>query len=133
MTTLSERIAQDQITATATYRDQGGPSYAADMHDMDWWDVTLQYDGRRMLVPFGMGRGHHGAEPTAYDVLQSLVLDAAGTENARDYEDWASEYGYDEDSRSGVRAYEQTVKQTGRLRAFLGDLYDAYLWETDND
>ena len=81
-----------------------------------------------------MGRGHHGAEPTGHDVLSSMLSDAAGAENARgDFAEWASEYGYDEDSRSAERTYRQVMAQTDLLRALLDDSYDAYLWETDND
>ena len=47
-TTLTERISQDGITASAAYRDRGAPSYSEGMDDMDWWDVTLQYDGRQV-------------------------------------------------------------------------------------
>jgi hypothetical protein len=134
MTTLSERITQDGITAYAAPRGQGAPSYTSDMDSMDWWNVTLTMHGRQMVIPFGMGSGHRSAEPTAHDVLSAILSDASSIENARDdFEEWAGDYGYDTDSRTAERTYNQTVKQTDQLRAFLGDLYDTYLWETEND
>lgn len=134
MTTLTERISQDGITATATWRDAGAPSYVEDKHGMDWWDVTLHLDGRRMAVPFGMGYGHGGAQPTAHDVLSAVLSDASGVENARgDFEEWAGEYGYETDSRSAERTYKQTVRQTEKLNVFLADKYETYLWETEQD
>jgi hypothetical protein len=134
MSTLTERITEDQITATATYRDNGAPSYVDDnMRGMDWWNVTLQFEGRQVTIPFGMGSGHHGAEPTAHDVLSAVLSDASSAENNPSFEDWAGEYGYDTDSRSAEGTYRQVMAQTEKLRAFLGGKYDTYLWETDND
>jgi hypothetical protein len=102
------------------------------MTDADWWNVTLHPEGRRLAIPFGMGYGHHGAEPTAYDVLSAVLSDAAGVVNARgDFGEWADEYGFDADSRKAERAYDATVRQTEELRAFLGDHFEAYVWETE--
>jgi hypothetical protein len=47
-------------------------------------------------------------------------MDASGAENARNFEDWASEYGYDTDSRAAERTYNVVVKQAAELREFLG-------------
>jgi hypothetical protein len=134
MNTLTGRITEDNITATAAWRSAGAPSYTEGMGDMDWWDVTLDLGGRLLTVPFGMGSGLHGAEPTAHDVLSLLLSDAAGAENSRgDFDEWAGEYGYSTDSRSAERTYRQVVKSAEQLRTFLDDKYDAYLWETEQD
>ena len=58
--------------------------------------------------------------PDPCDVVSSLVLDASALDSAT-YEDWASEYGYDEDSRKGEQIYRQCLETALRLRAALGD------------
>ena len=73
-----------------------------------------------MTVPFGMGsradRRAHGR-----DVINCLASDAAGYENARSFEDWANDYGYDTDSRKRPHTYEPGRAPDERLKAFLGD------------
>lgn len=50
-----------------------------------------------MFVPFSMGRGIKRG-PVAADVLDCMASEACGFENAKDFEDWAADYGYDLDS-----------------------------------
>lgn len=128
--TLTARIAQDGITATAAY-----VGHSRDEHDgwpHDSWTVTLTRPGAEPLtLPFRMGTGHHGTAPDAEMVLSSLLSDAASVENAGgSFEEWAREYGLDTDSRTSERSYLATVVQTTELRTFLGDLFSAYVWET---
>jgi hypothetical protein len=128
MMKLRTRIEQDGITAEATMTD--APKWAEDRRDSNWYRVTLAYDGRQITVPFGMGPALT-EEPGADDVLNCLASDAAGYENARSFEEWASEYGYDTDSRKAEQTYKQVEAQTAKLRVFLGAQYDAYLWQTE--
>jgi hypothetical protein len=86
----------------------------------------------KMTVYFSKGTGHHGAEPTVEEVLDCLSSDAAGIENASNFEDWCSEYGYDTDSRSAEKTFKACEHSAKRLRNFLGDdLYDQLLWHTE--
>ena len=124
--TLPERIAEDGITARASRRD-GAPSYTTDMDDMDWWNVRLRLGGKIMTVPFGMGYGHEGKEPEAVDVLSCLISDF--TEDT--FEQWCSDFGLDTDSRKAYRTYNQIIRQTERLREFLGDKFEEYVYETE--
>lgn len=124
--TLPERIAEDGITARASRRD-GAPSYTTDMDDMDWWNVRLRLGDKIMTVPFGMGYGHEGKEPGAVDVLSCLISDVT----EEDFEDWCATYGYDTDSRKAERTYREIGRQTFRLREFLGDKFDEYVYETE--
>ena len=66
--------------------------------------VTLKAGRFSMRVPFSQGSAHTVA-PTTADVLDCLASDASGFENARSFEEWASEYGYDVDSRKAFRTY----------------------------
>ena len=75
---------------------------------MDHWRCRLRNDGKSMTVYFSKGSGHNGAAPTLEEVLETLASDASGVDNARDFEDWCSEYGYDTDSRTAERTYNAT-------------------------
>lgn len=95
------------------------------------------FAGERMRgpfeVPFSRGPALEG-EPTAEDVLDCLASDASGVENARNFEEWASEYGYDTDSRKAERTYNIVREQAKQLRGFLGsDAYELLLWHTERE
>lgn len=57
--------------------------------------------------------------PDVLDVLYCLVSDASARHSAT-YEEWASDYGYDEDSRKGEETYRACQKQTTDLLRVLG-------------
>ena len=70
--------------------------------------------------------------PTLETILDCLASDASGIENARTFEDWAGEYGYDIDSREAYKTYKVTKRQTEKLRALLGpELFDRLVWHTE--
>lgn len=58
--------------------------------------------------------------PAPWDLLDSLANDAVGVENARSFEEWASDYGYDSDSRKAEKIYNACVDIRRKLRDFLG-------------
>jgi hypothetical protein len=62
------------------------------------YKATIRRGRFSMTIPYSMGPAHL-RDPRAEDVLDCLASDAAGFENARSFEEWASEYGYDTDSR----------------------------------
>jgi hypothetical protein len=81
---------------------------------------------------FSHGFGVTPTPPAASDVLDCLASDAAGYDNAESFEDWASEYGYDPDSRKGERIYNTVGTQAGKLRRFLGNvLYEELLYQVE--
>lgn len=53
-------------------------------------------------------------------VLDALISDAWGYENARSFEDWCGEYGYDTDSIKALRTWEACEKVSNDLIDFLG-------------
>lgn len=92
------------------------------------WLVTLRFEGRTMTVPFHMGLAHTH-EPEAPEVLECLASDASGADNADGFADWASEYGYDTDSRKAEALYRQICEQVTELRTFLGaEVYTELLY-----
>lgn len=88
--------------------------------------------GRTFVTHFSMGSGLKG-EPEAGDVLDCIASDCRGLEQDatgafRPFEQWASEYGYDPDSRAAERTYHIIIEQSARLVLFLGrDLYNVLL------
>lgn len=81
------------------------------------WRVTLRFQGRQLTVPFFTGPAI-SKEPTAADVLSCLVSDVSAGEQT--FEDFASEFGYDVDSRKAEKTWRQCVKMAPRVRRFLG-------------
>jgi hypothetical protein len=131
--TLAKFLATNRITATVERADSN-PSMDDNLRQMDHWKVTLKFSRRRMTVPFSMGSGHNGAAPELASVLDCLASDSAGYVNARSFEDWCSEYGYDTDSRKAERTFNACKRQAERLREFLGDaLYEQLLWNTERE
>lgn len=123
---MRSRANSDRITIKTT-----GPRREVDVEgwEHDAWKVTLTMGYRTLTTPYKMGTGHGGDAPDRETVLDSLCSDAAGADQT--FEDWASDYGYDTDSRKAEAVYRAVVAQTKKLRAFLGDKFDAYVYETE--
>lgn len=89
------------------------------------WTVRLSYQGRQLTVPFYMGQALT-EEPTAEEVLECLLSDASGVECARSFEDWASDLGFDPDSRKAERIYKACERIAVKLRRFLGEDFERF-------
>lgn len=86
--------------------------------------VTLRYKGRQMTVPFSCGPLIE-REPSAKDVLECLLSDSCGADEA--FEDWCAELGYDSDSRKAERTYKAVQAQSVKTRNLLGSEYEMFL------
>lgn len=130
-------MSTDRVTLSL---ESLGMDYDADGWMHNAYKATLHYQGRRLTTPFRTGEGWT-EDPTAADVLECLLSDAAGYDNAQDAEDWAREYGYltpdNDDSRAAWKKaeqqYRETGKQTEKLRRLLGEDYDAAVFPTADD
>ncbi len=93
---------------------------------------TFRMGRRQMTVPFSQGPALL-SEPTAVDVLDCLISAASGYINASNFEDWASEYGYDSDSRTAERVFRTVSTHTGKLQRFIRDAqaFDDLLYKTE--
>ena len=58
--------------------------------------------------------------PSLPDVLYSLVVDASVLDHSS-FEDWASDFGYDTDSRAAEKIYRACLEIALKLRAALGE------------
>ena len=134
MTTLQEFITAHGITATATPTD-GNPNMTDMPAGSRHWSVLLSRadTDKKMIVKFSQGPAHT-EPPTAMNVLNCLASDAAGWDNAPNFEDWCGEYGFDTDSRKAERAFNAVEKQSRKLEAFLSpDQYNDLLWNTERE
>lgn len=116
-------------------RAESNPDMDSD-REMDHWRVTLTNGKPHMRLYFSKGVGlrvNKGSRvfpilkavaPTLPEVLDCLASDASGYDNTKDFEDWATEYGYSEDSRKAERIYRTVAEQAKKLRFLIGD--DAY-------
>ena len=98
------------------------------------FECTINFEGRGyhepLTVYFSQGSAHK-KPPTLAEVLDRLASDAAGVDNAKDFEDWASEYGYDTDSRKAECLYNICRAQAQDLKRLLGGkAYAQLLYET---
>ena len=96
---------------------------------------TIEFEGRGydepLTVYFSQGSAYE-KPPTLAEVLDCLASDASGVDNTQSFEDWASEYGYDTDSRKAEKTYNICVQQAQELKALLGqDAYDQLLYGTE--
>lgn len=77
-------------------------------------------------------RETHFTMPDAADVLHSLLLDGSAID-AGGFEDWASDYGYDTDSRKAETMYRTCVDTGLALRAAFGESLLQELHESAQD
>lgn len=123
----AEFVKTNKITTTAK-RVKSNPNFQDQETPMNHFVVVLQWNGDLMRVPFSQGLGLSGV-PTAEDVLDCLASDAASVENAKSFEDWANDFGYDTDSRQAEKTYNICKTQACELETFLGkELYAQLLW-----
>lgn len=134
--TLDQFIAKHRITIDVeNVPDRSDMPAAA--RDPTWdrearhWRCVLRCGRRRMTVYFSQGSAIH-EDPSAADLLDCMASDAAGIENAPEFEEWAREYGYDTDSRKAEAVYRATRRQSEKLGRFLPDeARDALLYHVD--
>lgn len=89
-----------------------------DEWDCNKWHVTLEYDGREIEILFHTGLAI--AEPDLDSVLHALIMD--GEANDYDnFEEWASNFGYDTDSRKAEQTYLDCKDNGKKLDYLLGD------------
>lgn len=86
---------------------------------------------RAFSLYFSQGSAHT-QDPTLADVLDCLALDASGYENANGFEDWARDYGYDEDSRKAEKVWRAIKRGSEQLKRTIGETaYTELLWNVE--
>ena len=122
----------NRITSTITYGNNVRTN-----DDDDWrrranpWTVQLRYKGRKYTFPFWTGS--LASEPSTFDALYCVLSDASGYDSADGFEDWASNYGYDTDSRKAEAIYSAVAKECSNVRRLLGDDWDEFIRLDEDD
>ncbi len=129
MGTIQQFVEQHGIKLSHEYADRN--PYWSDDTPANHYKVRLSCQKRRYTFFYSMGIGHT-EPPNAVDVLDCLASDAAGVENARSFEYWAGDYGYDTDSRKAYRIYLACEREVKNLERLLGsEAYQELLWNTE--
>lgn len=84
---------------------------------VDKWICVLSTEMGAVSFDFQMGSGHNGKEPTLEDVLSCVLSDARAGEQT--FEDFCSDFGYDEDSRSAEKIWNACKDATVKLSRIL--------------
>jgi hypothetical protein len=91
--------------------------------------------GRKAKPDFG-GKPYPGREPIPApdiaDILHCVAMDSGVLDYAT-FEDWASEYGYETDSRSAESTYRECLAHALAFRAMIGDAKLQELIEAANE
>lgn len=130
MLSLKQFIARQGLRFSADWADSN-PNAVDFPAGSSHWRCVLRHGRRQLTVPFSQGPAicH---EPELEDVLDCLASDAATYENARSFEEWCADLGFNDDSRKAERVYRTVEKQAAGLRRLLGDdTYETLLWETE--
>lgn len=131
--TLQQFIDETGIVLTSVYTSHN--PHMEGSESMDNYHVKLRakkLGNATMRLYFSKGVGLKGAVPTADEVLDCLASDASSIENAGCFAEWASEIGYDEDSRRALKTFNTCERQAQRLNKFLGaEYYHQLLWDIE--
>jgi hypothetical protein len=117
--TLCDR--SPRVRADFRYGEAKDPGWPGAAHN---WRVTLRYRDRKITTDFFGGEAI--TNPSAADVLGSLIMDATSFESAQSFEGWCGDYGYDTDSRRAFELWHWVEKLAPRVRAFLGADFDRF-------
>ena len=93
------------------------PYFPDENASRDVYRVRIRRKGKQFTFTFGTNL--LGDKPTAYDILACLTKYDPGT-----FEDFSSDYGYDEDSRKAERIYKAVVKEWLNVERVFGDCLD---------
>lgn len=126
---LADFIAAHGIKMTSRQVDRN-PNME-DSGTMDHWRCTITCAGRRMVLTFSQGSGHHGNAPDLADILNCCASDSSALDET--FDDWCSNLGYSTDSRKAHRIFRACVNQTTRLQKLLGtkEVYDQLIYGTE--
>ena len=125
--TMQGFIDAHKVRMTAELIDSRPDGLMDDMpQGSNHWRCILWRGNRRMTIYFSQGPAI-SKEPTAADLLDCLASDYT----TEDFESWASELGYETDSRKAERAYRACVKQSEQLVVLLGGSLETLLYHTE--
>lgn len=122
-TTDYEKQAQDFLKETgATIKIKFKKNdfyFADDKETRDIYRINLKRDGKSYNFDFGASLNDTKLKtaPTAYDVLSALTKYDVGS-----FEDFCSEFGYDNDSRKAKKTYHAVLKEFQGVNYLFSDV-----------
>ncbi len=128
MSELSEYDKQAQafldkcgLAITITYLDNKSPNWDEDNRNHNHYRVTLRRKKggkERFVFQFwdSIVNSEKGTKPTAYDVLSCI---SGETTVCDSFEDFCSEFGYDQDSRKAEQTWKGYNKQSRKINSFF--------------
>lgn len=108
-----------------TYTVDNGRKITDDGWEHFSWTITVANRGANAAsaatyqFPYMQGLGYT-KPPELTDLMAALLNDASTIVNSAGFEDWASELGYDSDSRTAERLYGQVVDNNAKLAKLFG-------------
>lgn len=78
----------------------------------DAYRITLTYKGKKCSFTF---HDNYRNASTKEEIIESLLLDADAYNNARNFEDFCFEFGYNSDSIKALKVYNACKKQADKL------------------
>lgn len=120
-----KRNGREVVTTDYTAGAGHCPAYKLSMKEAGGRNSIMRHEMLRHECETGRvyrryGPGVAKIEPDAVSVVWSLTRDA-DVLDAGGFEEWASEYGYDADSRKAEKIYRDCLDLALKLRAGLGD------------
>jgi len=101
----------------------GEPRYKKHFpEDKDYrWVFRMRLSRNKKIYSFNFGQSisDEAKEPTMYDVLACLQKYDVGS-----FEDFCSNFGYDENSRNSERTYKAVCKEYEGVQRVMGDIID---------
>jgi hypothetical protein len=86
------------------------------------WTCTLRYRRRQMIIAY-YTHPHFELEPTAAEVLASLLQDGHDYEHVQDFVEFCDAFNYQRDRRRSEWTYAACGDAAAGLRHLLGDDY----------
>lgn len=98
-------LTETETTFKSLYKDHN--FYFPDDKDRrDIYSITLKNKSGKYSFTFGQSTANTGTHPTSYSVLASITKSDPGT-----FENFCSEFGYEQDSRNAEKTYKAVCKE----------------------
>ena len=132
------RAGQSMHTSYRTGLGHRIPNWGKIAHDRGFWPnkqemeqmkqkAMMSRNGDKWLIDYCDHK-----TPELANLLDSLASDASCYDNARNFEDFCSDLGYDEDSRKAEAIYRACGELAKELKYFLGaELYQTLLYKVE--
>lgn len=122
---LKTKLAAFFLGARSSASYQGRDGSWQDVQT-DRWSCRLATADGSAKFAYHMGVGHKGKAPSACDLLESLLSDARIAENGG-YDDFLSEFGYDDNS-DNRKTWRSLEAQSRRLHRLFPEFAAPLLW-----